>query len=98
MIQSKQKVKDLCEKLMQVNPHQILIDLVQDDVEELLNDKNVTPDDIIALSYGCDLLLEVYDIGFDSDYAYLCDIKDALDSWGSDAEFANKSLGLDPNQ
>lgn len=98
MIQSKQKVKDLCDRLMQVKPHQILIDMVQDNIEEILTDDKCTPDDVTATSYQCDILLEIYDLDYKSDVEYLTQLRDALTEWGRDKEFANKSLGLDPNQ
>ena len=53
MIPSKQKVKDLCDKINSMGYQQITIDLVQDDVEELLNaDEPVVRDDIGAAAYG----------------------------------------------
>lgn len=98
MIQSRQKVKDLCDDLMKVRPMQILIDLVQEDIEELVSDDDATPDDIIATSYKCDILKDVYNPEFKEDINYLIALSMALESWGSDATFANKALGFDPNE
>lgn len=97
MIQSKQKVKDLCDKLMDVNPEQILIDLVQEEIEDALNGDNVTPDEIGSLVYKASILQDVYSQSFEKDVAYLVELIYALDDWHKDAEFANRSLGLDPN-
>lgn len=97
MIQSKQKVKDLCDKLFQVKPHQIVTDLVQDDIEEIVESDTTTPDDINALCYQCDLLLNIYNPAFEDDIEYLDELKAALEDWAGDAEFANRSLGIDPN-
>lgn len=98
MIESKQKVKDLCDKLMQVRPNQILIDFVQDDIEEAIEDDETTPDQIGALCYECENLLTVYNPTFTADVSYLIAIHEALDAWCSDAEFANRALGIDPNK
>ena len=98
MTEAKQKVKDLCDDLMKVKPSQIIIDLVQDDIEEALADEDVTPDDINALSYQCDILLQVYNPELDDDILYLEALGEALSKWGEDAEFANRSLGIDPNK
>jgi len=98
MIQSRQKVKDLCDQLMEFKPKQIVIDLVQDDIEELVESDDATPDQIGAMAYQCGILLDVYDWRFATDIGYLKFLKAALDEWEKDATFANKSLGLDPNK
>lgn len=71
MIQSKQKVKDLCDQLMQIRPMQILIDLVQDEIEDILNSDSVTPDDIGAAEYQCSILRDVYNPSYIEDINYL---------------------------
>lgn len=98
MIQSKQKVKNLCDKLIFVNPAQIVIDLVQDEIEDRLYSEDVTPDEIGALVYECAILFEAYNPSLLSDHSYLSDMITALREWEADAGFANKSLGLDPNK
>lgn len=97
MTESRQKVKELCDRLMQVNPHQIVIDFVQDDIEEVVHGDSVTPDDIGALAYECENMLQVYNPVFIGDIQYLTELKAALSAWDSDATFVNKTLGLDPN-
>jgi len=97
MTESKQKVIDLCDKLMQVSPMQIVIDLVQDEIEDRVHSNDVTPDEIGALCYQTSCLIEVYNPAITDDLKYLEDIYCALNKWLSDAEFANKALGLDPN-
>lgn len=97
MIQSKQKVADLCDRLMHVNPSQIIIDLVQEDIEEIVNASEVTPDDIGAIAYRCGILLEIYNPDLIGDVNYLTGLLAAIDDWQNDAMFANKVLGLDPN-
>ncbi len=97
MIASKQNVKYLCDKLMQVAPSQIIIDLVQDGVEDRLYSDDVTPDEIGALVYDCSILMEVYNPVLADDIEYLRRLYNALDRWEKDATFANKTLGLDPN-
>lgn len=98
MLQSRQQVKDLCDQLMQRHPEQILIDLVQDKIEELVTEDDVTPDDIGAMAYECSILLDIYNPGFEGDVKYLIELKTALNNWEADATFANKTLGLDPNE
>jgi len=98
MIASKQKVKDICDRLMEVKPAQILIDFIQDDVEDLLTEEDVTPDDIGSVSYHSAVLLDVYNPVYLKDIIYLTEIEAALCEWLRDATFANKTLGLDPNK
>jgi hypothetical protein len=95
---AKQQVQHLCNQLMNINPAQIVIDLVQENIEEILNDDDVTPDAIGAECYHCSILREVYNPDYDTDIQYLLDLEIALRKWSDDAEFANKSLGLDPNE
>lgn len=77
---------------------QIIIDLVQDDIEELVHNDESTPDEVLAMSYRCDLLLDVYSDQFPGDIKYLADLIAALNKWGEDLERINKTLGLDPNK
>lgn len=98
MIQSKQKVKDLCDKLMDVNPMQIIIDLVQDDIEELVYSDNTTPDDIGAATYYGSILKDCYNPELKSDIDYLIALQMALETWEGDLRLADKILGLDPNK
>ena len=98
MIQSKQKVKDVCDELFHVKPEQIVIDLIQDEIEELLTSDDVTPDDIGAATYVTSLLIDIYNPVFKTDIEYLKRLHNALVRWGNDATFANKTLGLDPNK
>lgn len=98
MIQTRQAVKDLCDKLMQVKPSQIVIDLVQEQIEEAVENDSTTPDEVGALCYYADILLIVYNPAFEDDIEYLQELRDALDDWSDDAEFINKTLGIDPNK
>jgi hypothetical protein len=97
MTEAKQRVITLCDNLMKVSPMQIVIDLVQDDIEDRVYSNDVTPDEIGALCYQTSCLIEVYNPAISDDLKYLEDIHHALNKWLNDAEFANKSLGLDPN-
>lgn len=98
MIQSKQNVKNICDQLMSANLSQVVIDLVQEEVEEVLYSDNTTPDKISRLIYLIQLLMEIYNPDFERDIEYLMQLDTALRGWESDATFANKSLGLDPNK
>lgn len=96
-INSKQKVIDLSRK---ITPHytQIVIDLFQDDLEELLDEQNITPEDIGAFHYNVDILKDIFNPKFTIDIQLLTDLQEALKEWGNDREFVNKTLGLDPNE
>lgn len=98
MINSKQKVKDHCDSLMSVNPNQIIIDFVQDDIEEVLYGDEDTPDMVGSLQYTCGSLLSVYNPAIKDDVEYLKILYHLLNDWRSDLEFANKTLGIDPNK
>lgn len=98
MLASKKRVIQLCDKLMQINPSQILIDLVEDEIEDRVYSDDVTPDEIGALEYQCSILRDVYNPEFTKDITYLIELEHALLDWGADATFANKTLGLDPNK
>lgn len=98
MTRSRQKVKEVCDRLIKVNPEQIIIDFVQGNVEEVVYDENCTPDDIGSLCYTCENMLIVYNPVFEKDIAYLIELKSALSDWDKDATFVNKTLGLDPNK
>jgi hypothetical protein len=92
------KLKETCNRLWSVHPSQIIIDLVQDDIEEILYSDDATPDQINALSYRCDYLLEVYNPALKKDIEYLNELSMHLDEWARCAEFVNRALGLDPNK
>lgn len=94
--QSHQKVIEISKK---ITPRysQIVIDLFQDDLEDLLEDESRTPDDIGSFSYNVSILLEVFNPILKLDIELLKELESALDNWSSDAEFVNRSLGLDPN-
>lgn len=98
MIASRQKLIDICDKLMRVHPEQIVIDFIQDCVEEVAHGDSPTPDDVGSLCYQCDCLLEIYNPAFEEDIWYLTELKTALNNWLSDSEFSNKALGIDPNK
>ena len=93
----KQKVKEICDKVYLRNHNQITIDLIQEDVEELLEINDPTPDDIGACSYRVSLLLEVLNPKFENDISLLVELTPALNEWCSDKEAVNRLLGLDPN-
>jgi len=98
VINSKQKVRDLCDQVVNVNPSQIIIDMVQDEIEELVESKETTPDEIGAQVYKARCLIDVYNPSFKNDIWYLSELISWLEAWNNDATFANKLLGLDPNQ
>lgn len=98
MIQSKKRVKDICDQLFHVKPSQIVIDLVQDEIEELLTEDDVTPDQIGAEIYGINNLLAVYNPEFGDDINYLSLLCNTLNVWHKDATLINKTLGIDPNK
>lgn len=95
--QSKKKVIKVYNKIS-MEYTQIVIDLLQDDLADLLDKEDVTPEDIGAFGYHVGCLLEVFNPIYDKDIQLLKDLESVLDEWEADQTFVNKSLGLDPNQ
>lgn len=93
----KEEVAEIANKITPEHT-QIVIDLFQDDLEDMLSQEDVTPDDIGAFSYNVGNLKDVFNPKFGKDIELLTDLEKALDDWLIDREFVNKSLGLDPNQ
>jgi len=77
---------------------QIVIDLFQDDLDELLENEHITPDDIGAFHYNVENLIEVFNPVFEKDILLLSELSSALSDWNEDQDFINKTLGLDPNK
>lgn len=96
MIAVKQKVNDICEEVYKFGFSQIVIDLVQDEIEELLVKEDLVRDDLGASSYQCGLLLDVFNPAMEKDVDFLIRLKQALSDWEQSHEFANKALGLPP--
>ena len=94
---AKEQVAEVAKKITPVYT-QIVIDLFQDDLEDLLDHEDVTPDDIGAFSYHVGSLLTVFNPEFIKDIDLLRELQAALNEWSKDREFVNRSLGLDPNQ
>lgn len=94
----KGKVKSICDKVYQKQFKQITIDLIQDNIEELLENDDRTPEEIGAACYNVGLLVEVFNPVLDHDLELLKELKEALHNWYVDAERVNKFLGLDPNK
>jgi hypothetical protein len=95
--QSKLKVIEVYNKISMVHT-QIVIDLFQDDLTDLLDKEDITPEDIGAFGYHVGCLIEVFNPIYDKDIQLLKEVDDALGEWEDDQSFVNKSLGLDPNQ
>lgn len=96
MIQAKQNVKTICDKIYNYGYTQIVIDLVQDDIEELLEDEELVRDKISAAAYQCNSLLDVFNPSFNLDIELLIELESALVDWEQSHEFANRVLGLPP--
>jgi hypothetical protein len=97
MTAEKLKVKELADKMYNLGAHQIIIDFVQEIVEELLNDDDITPDKIGAAAYDCGILTEVYNPKFEEEVEYLDMLYIALNKWNEAASSVNRLLGIDPN-
>ena len=95
--QSKLKVIEVYNKISMVHT-QLVIDLFQDDLTDLIDKEDVTPEDIGAFGYHVGCLLEIFNPIYDKDIQLLKELESVLDEWESDQTFVNKSLGLDPNQ
>lgn len=98
MTEAKLKVKNLCEEIYKFGFSQIVIDIVQDNVEELVEQENITPDEIGAQAYELSILIDVYNPALEKDLTFLTDLMKAIREWGEQAEQVNKLLGIDPNQ
>lgn len=98
MKQAKDKVTAIALEIYNFGLSQIIIDLVQEDVEELVEADEVTPDDIGAQVYDISILIDVYNPALEKDLDFLNRLHEALKEWGEQATQVNKILGLDPNK
>lgn len=94
----RQAVKEICEKVYRSNYFQIIIDFIQEDVEELVEKDDPTPDDIGSLSYRCSIILEIMNPTLVQNVELLTELNLALEVWQKDRENVNRILGLDPNE
>lgn len=95
MTKSKSVVKDICNEIYKFGTHQIIIDLVQDEIEEVLSDVEFPPRDSIgALVYEVGLILEIINPRFERDINFLTRLKQALKDWETEIENTNVILGL----
>lgn len=94
----KKAVKNIAEIIYSENFHQVTIDFIQDQVEELLRNEHVTPDEIGATCYDLGTLKEVFNPEFKEEIVFLEKLYRAMNNWLNGAEFVNKVLGIDPNK
>tara|TARA_S200002703_G_scaffold114471_1_gene99921 strand:- start:273 stop:587 length:315 start_codon:yes stop_codon:yes gene_type:complete len=73
------------------------IDLVQETLEHLDRDYNESPverDELGAINYELDVLLEIWDKNLKDDIAILNRLNKIIHNWYIDVEFINNSLGI----
>lgn len=76
-------------KLITYNHSQIVIDIFQDDLDDLLEKEDITPDDIGSFSYKLGILIDVFNPEFGDDVLLLNKLHKAIYDWLSDREFVN---------
>lgn len=94
MTTAKQAVDTLCHKVYDMSYSQIVIDLVQDEIEEVLQEEDPRRDQVGALAYQCDILLETMNPTLEKDIALLTALSAALSAWSDDIESTSVILGL----
>lgn len=94
----KQKVHDIAKEIY-VNPghwHQIVIDFIQEEVEDLFDPKPDTSDAIGSASYQAHNIREIMNPTFENEIDFLVRLENALDDWQEDSRSVNNILGLPP--
>lgn len=74
--------------------HQITIDLIQNEVEELIQNDSVGPDDIGSVIYRIENVIEVMKPTLD-DLTILTGINIVLNAWHKQVEFETNNAALD---
>ena len=94
-----QKVKEIAKEIHDGTGdwHQIVIDLVQDEVDELFDQReSLRSEEPESVSYHVHNLREVFAPMFSKEIDFLIRLENALDDWAEDMRENNKLLGISP--
>jgi hypothetical protein len=97
MTKAKQAVVELRKKIhpaCEINPSQIVIDLVVEEIGELLNEGSPSRDEVGSCCYKISLIKEIMNPQREKEIAYLGELYTAMDNWSKEIEATNILLGI----